>query len=302
MHAKTAKSHLTRMRTEVRTFLLPESTKAQQLERAISEQIDFYHKYGGKIFAIGRISGKPEQEELIPSLHFKSRIFCDVNGLYLLDSPIDISEFNHFLKISGLSAVTPVYGKTFEELKALIAERNDVPEYFLKSYSTPYPHSEVSWETWMKLGLEYRNSFTLEAQFRQCYVDYLLKKMGDQKTIYMECACHKGTNPVTFVDNVIRIGRKLLPVEVKLNIQLERDLAGQCEQYCALDELVLSQKPERRARKQDVVSNRVLIIDTYAVYMFYLEDKRIEVLFDLGELESGEDIRQLRRIVLDQIS
>lgn len=301
MHAKTAKSNLTRLRSEVRTYLLPESTKAQHLERAISEQLDFYKKFGGKIFAIGRISGKPEKDELNPLLHFKSRVFCDINGLCLLDSPIDISEFNHFIKISGLSAVTPVFGDSFDELKEMIAERNDVPEYFLNSYSTPYPHSRVTWENWIKLSLEYRNSFTLESQFRQCYVDYLLKKLGEQKTIYVECPCYKGTNAVTYVDNVIRIGRRLLPVEVKLNIKLENDLEGQCEQYCKLDKLILSKKQKRQARMQDLVDDRILIIDTYAVYMFYLKDRSIKVLFDLSDLKSEEDIRELRTIVIEHL-
>ena len=301
MHAKTAKTSLTRLRTEVRTHLSSGSAEAQQLERAISEQIDFYKMYGGKIFAIGRINGKPEKEEVNPLLHFKSRVFCDVNGLCLLDSPIDISEFNHFITISRLSAITPVFGDNFDELKEMIAEKNDVPAYFLNSYSTPYPSSRVNWENWMKLSLEYRNSFTLEIQFRQCYVDYLLKKLGDQKTISAECTCYKGTNPVTYVDNVIQIGRKLLPVEVKLNIKLENDLEGQCEQYCKLDKLILSKKQKRQARMQDLVDDRILIIDTYAVYMFYLKDRSIKVLFDLSDLKSEEDIRELRRIVLNNM-
>jgi hypothetical protein len=36
--------------------------------------------------------------------------------------------------------------------------------------------------------------------------------------------------------------------------------------------------------------------------MFYLEDKRIEVLFDLSDLVTEEDIRGLRRIVLEQLA
>lgn len=217
----------------------------------------------------------------------------------MLERPIDISEFNEFIKISRMSGITPVFGSAYDKLKQMISEMNKVPQYFEYSYSTPFPHMLVNRENWMKLGLEYRNSFTLEIQFRQCYVDYLLKEIGDQKTIYMECPCYKGSNPITYVDNIIRINNKLLPVEVKLNIKLESNLEGQCEQYCTLDKLILNAKADHQAKMEKVVNDRVLIIDTYAVYMFYLVNKQIEALFDLSRLQYKEDVLELRRIVID---
>lgn len=301
MHAKTAKSTLTRLRTEVRTLFEPASFEAKEYEQAIANQLAFYKIYGGKIYAVGRVDGKPERLSVDPLQHFKSNIFCDIDNLFLLDTPIDISEFNSYIEISRMSGITPVFGEKYDQLKSMISEKNIVPKYFIQSYSTPYPHAAVNGENWMKLGLEYRNAFTLEVQFRQCYVDYLLKALGDQKTIYMECACYKGSYPVTFVDNVIRINKKLLPVEVKLNIRLESNLEGQCEQYCMLDKLVLDKKTGREARIKDVISDRVLIIDTYAVYMFYLENKNIKFWYSLDDLKSEEDIRDLRKVVIEKL-
>ena len=298
MHAKYAKTYLTKLRSEVRFRYSPTSIEAIEFENAIAEQLAFHKQYGGKIYAVGRINGKPFVEDVDPLMHSKSRVYCDIDQLFLLDRPIDISEFNEFIKINRLSGVTPVFGSAYGRLKNMISEMNEVPSYFEYSYSTPFPHTLVNRENWMKLGLEYRNSFTLEIQFRQCYVDYLLKEMGDQKTIYMECHCYKGNNPVTYVDNVIKINKKLLPVEVKLNIKLESNLEGQCEKYCMLDKLVLNAKTGFQANMENVVNDRVLIIDTYAVYMFYLENKKIEVLYDLGGLRSKEDILELRRLVI----
>lgn len=299
MHAKYAKTSLTKLRTEVRSMYSPASMKAEELENAIAAQLAFHKQYGGKIYAIGRINGKPFVEDVDPLLHSKSRVFCDIDQLFLLERPIDISEFNEFIKISRMSGITPVFGSAYDKLKQMISEMNKVPQYFEYSYSTPFPHMLVNRENWMKLGLEYRNSFTLEIQFRQCYVDYLLKEIGDQKTIYMECPCYRGSDPITYVDNVIRINNKLLPVEVKLNIKLESNLEGQCEQYCTLDKLILNAKAGRQAKMEKVVNDRVLIIDTYAVYMFYLVNKQIEALFDLSRLQSKEDVLELRRIVID---
>ena len=300
MHAKTAKSNLTAIRTRLRKEYSPNSQMAGQCEAAIAQQLNFHKQLGGKIYAVGRINGRPKEEKIPSNMHFKSRVFCDIDKLFLLENPIDISEFNSFIKISRLSGITPVFGGVYERLKELIIQNNTVPDYFNYSFSTPFPHNQVNRYNWMQLGLEYRASFILESQFRQCYVDYLLSELGDQKTIYMECHCHKGTKPVTFVDNVIRIGKKLLPVEVKLNIMLENNLAGQCEQYCELDKLELDHDKNRIARMEDVIRDKVLVIDTYAVYMFHLSSRSIEFMYDLGNMKNKEDIKELRQLVLEK--
>ena len=297
MHAKTANSTLTRLRTEVRTLLNPNSTKAKKFEQAIADQLSFHKEYGGKIYAIGRVNGRPERDDLGPLHHSHSKLFCDIDNLFLLGTPIDISEFNSYIKINRLGGITPVYGKPYEKLKEAISRKNTVPEYFSNSFSTPFPHNLVNRDNWMQLGIEYRNAFTLEIQFRQCYVDYLLQELGDQKTIYMECSCYKGSNPVTFVDNVIRINRRFLPVEVKLNIKMEANLEDQCEQYCMLDRLILNKKSGREAKMHEVVSDKVLVIDTFGVYIFRLDGKSIEHLYDLDALKSRKEIQRLREIV-----
>ncbi len=302
MHAKTATPHLTKIRTEVRKTLDPDSAKAKDLEHAIGEQLEVHKKYGGKIFAIGRICGKPELvKDIDDTVYYGSRVFCDIDRLFLLEEPIDISEFNGFIKISALSAHTPVYGRNYEELKHIITDKNSVPDYFVYSYSTPFPHSKVNRENWMQLGQEYRNSFTLEIQFRQCYVNYLLSSIGDQKKIFMECDCYKEGNPITYVDNVIRINRKLLPVEVKLNKNLENNLEGQCRQYCNLRRLVLEKNPTRDASLNDVINDKVLVIDTYAVYLYDDNARKIKCIYDLSDLTSSDEIKKLRETILNRL-
>ena len=240
----------------------------------------------------------PEEYEVDPLLHSKSNVYCYIDDLFLLEKPVHISKFNSFITISRQSGITPIFGSDYERLKEIIASRNYVPEYFRYSYSTPFPHAKVNGENWMKLGLEYRCHFTLEIQFRQFYVNYLLKELGDQKTIYSECKCYKGTNPFTFVDNVIRIDKRLLPVEVKLNTKAAGNLERQCEQYCKLDNLVLSKDAKRDTDMRRVVDDKVLVIDTFAVYMFFLNDKNIRFLYDLDDLRSSGDVKKLRREVL----
>lgn len=78
---------------------------------------------------------------------------------------------------------------------------------------------------------------------------------------------------------------------------MEAHLEDQSEQYCMLDRLVLNKKSGREARSCDIVSDRVLVIDTFAIYMFKAGRKSIEFLYDLDALKSKKEIQRLREIV-----
>ena len=301
MHAKTARTHLTRIKTEIGETYPEGSSERAELLAAVDKQIDFHSKYGGKIYVVGRISGKPHKEDVPVGLHNKSNIFCDIDDLFYLERPIDLSEFNGFIKLNSMGAITPVFGTEYDRLKKMITDYNEVPDYFKYSFSTPFPHNTVNEENWIKLGLEYRYSFNLEIQFRSCYVNYLLRELGDRKTIYRECACVKGKNPASFVDNVIYINKRYLPVEIKLNIKAEADLPGQCEKYSMLDRLILDTKTKREARITDVIKDKVLVIDTFGIYMFDAHTKEVKGFYDLNELTSKEKVLELKNTIINKM-
>lgn len=73
------------------------------------------------------------------------------------------------------------------------------------------------------------------------------------------------------------------------------------EQYCQLDKMVLDRKCGRLARMEDVISDKVLVIDTLAVYMFHLDNRTKELIYDLGDMRTEEDIWTLRKIVLEKL-
>lgn len=58
---------MTKLRTQLRSGAYADPVKKSELENAIAEQLAFHKRYGGKIFAVGRVSGKPEsvKEDLI---------------------------------------------------------------------------------------------------------------------------------------------------------------------------------------------------------------------------------------------
>ena len=75
-----------------------------------------------------------------------------------------------------------------------------------------------------------------------------------------------------------------------------------CEQYCMLDKLILDKKTDREAKRHELIADKVLVIDTYGVYLFDLHHKRINLLYDLSDLKTISNVSELRRIVIGQMT
>lgn len=113
----------------------------------------------------------------------------------------------------------------------------------------------------------------------------------------MECPCIKQGRKPSFVDNVIVLDGKYLPVEVKLNINAEKDLVGQLRKYCALDALKLDNKG--RLAPLDKLFNRgVLTIDTNAVYWYSDLNQSIRQIWTLDSVSNKQDILDLREQII----
>ncbi|MBQ4101128.1 MAG: hypothetical protein IJC83_06255 [Oscillospiraceae bacterium] len=116
-HAKTAIQWIRKLETVTKSLdenLHNKKILTQWLNRARQ----LYSAYGGKIFAIGRIGSTPEYDDNDNSnLHWSGRIYAKVENLFVLEKPIDISEFNEFILISRQSAITPLPSSEYEKLK-----------------------------------------------------------------------------------------------------------------------------------------------------------------------------------------
>lgn len=301
MHSKTANARISAMKTEL---LLNKSSYSNDgfwtIMNALIRAKKIYEMYGGKIFAIGRINGTPIYNPAdTEQQHWKSKIYAPIDSIFLLEKPIDISEFNTEIMVSRQSSITPVFGEQFAFLKKLILKKNPiVEEYFMESVAEPVPLTRINDENWLNVVNKYRRSFFLEIQFRSFYVDRFLKYLGDTKTIFRECACLKSGVPTSYVDNVIKFGGIYLPVEVKLSVDAERDIIAQLGKYCNLDELVLTKEKTIHAGLYD---NNVLVIDTERLYMYNDQKKSLDVLVELDSIHTIEDIINLRQKVIQSI-
>ena len=244
--------------------------------------------YGGKIFAIGRVSSRPERENDENSYHWSGRVYADIKDLYLLETPIDISEFNSFILVSRQSAITPLPSKEFEELKSLIKDKNpNVPIWFLESKIGDNTLSKVNHNNFLEITSSYRKRFPLEINFRSYYVDYFLKTLSGNK-VYRECQCHTLKTPLARVDNVFEFAGKKILLEVKLNIVLEDNLISQLNQYIGADYICLSN--DSNANITDFEKEFMFVIDVYSVYRYDVKSQRLTKIFDLDEIKSKSDI------------
>ena len=301
-HAKTAIQWIRKLETKLKsekTFLPAE--KAQKLESALNRARRLYKKYGGKIFAVGRVSGRPvyDSQDDDEIYHWNSKFYAKIDEIFVLRQPIDISEFSDFLMVSRQSAITPVVGDDFEHLKALTAAKNEIPDYLADSKAIPLPLAKINAENWLEVTKAYRRAFPLEIQFRRFYVDYFLRVFGERKTFLSECECYRQGRRTGFADNAVKLRGKWCFVEVKLNIKTEAHLQDQLKKYCQVEAVLL--KEERTLQQEKIWQNTVLVIDTENMYLYHLQENRLTVIKSLDEVQGEGDIIRIREAVIPQL-
>ena len=240
-----------------------------------------------------------EEEEQERNIHFRTnrRIFAKVDEIFLLEKPIDISEFSDFIFVSRQSAITPVVGSDFDRLKKIICSKNEIPDYLKKSRAIPLPLQKINPENWLDVTQEYRRLFALEIQFRRFYVDYFLRVLGQQKTFYAECECYQQGRRTGFADNAIKIGGKWCFVEVKLNVHTEPHLHDQLKKYCHAEGVIL-QKGERTLPQEKVWQNTMLVIDTEDFYIYSVSSDQLTLLESLDKIKTESNIKALQKRIL----
>ena len=130
-------------------------------------------------------------------------------------------------------------------------------------------------------------------------MDRFLKVMGDTKIFYKECGCKKENKSKTFVDNVIKMNGKYLPVESKLSVSAEKDINSQLASYCNLKWLCLTAD---KVVTDNIYNDNVLVIDTDKVYIYYDKKGMLKEVFELDDIESNNDIVKLKEVIINLLT
>lgn len=292
-HAKTANNRISRLEKELHLHKDEyDEDEYWFMLNGLYRSKAIWREYGGKVFAVGRVSGKPERYERNDDsdYHWGSNIYAPIDGIFVLEKPIDYYELESHISLSRQGAITPVFGENYDFLKSLILKKNKhVRNYLIESVSQPIPLTKITKENWLSVTNPLRRSFFLEEQFRSYYVNYLLPLLGDKKQFFRECMCKKAGNKPTYVDNVIHFLGKYLPIEIKLNIKLEKDIISQLDQYMYVDEVKLLNE----IVKGSEVLPYVLTIDTDNIYLYDGNDNKI--IYSLDDLSDIDKVNEVKK-------
>lgn len=295
MHAKTALSTIKKLEKEYKNHKEGYPKKLKKIiENGIEHAFENYNKYGGKIFAIGKVCGLTiydDDNSKSEISHFKGNIYKPIDDIIILENPVDISEFNSFINISMRGGITGVFGENFIRLKELILSKNKTKRYFKDSISVVLQLKDINKDNWFSTSREDRMKFFLEEQFRPYYTNYLLEHLTDS-AVYRECICKVKSNHNYRIDNIITINNHKVLVEIKLNINNEKDLIGQMDKYCNCDVFIIEGK---KVPKFEIVTSSAVIIDTEAIYLFNNDKKNIEKIYDLNNLKTLDKIDNLKK-------
>ena len=306
MHSKTARSSLTALRTELTTKKSDfTASDYNRLLGWLDHALDIHAQYGGKIFAVGRVCGGPEYAEtdsLLESiLHWKSRNYSAIDNILILEHPLDISTFRDYIYISRGSATTPLFDKEFSHLRDDIGRENALPAYVMNAVARPIPLRTINKNNWIEVSNDYRRCFILEKQYRQFYVDYLLRDIGDQKRFFTECRCQRADINDSFMDYVISFNGKYLPVEVKLAVSAEPNIIGQVSKYVHNSTVYLADDGSRYITGRDFHDGKVLIIDTEKLYMYDDLTRTVAEIYELDSIIGNSDIAEVRKVIIENL-
>lgn len=297
MFSKTSIDTIHHLKKEFRKHFSMFSFDEQNLiTNSLIQGEELYKKYGGSIFAIGKVSGNLSKNNFASEedYHWKGRVYAPINDIFILKDPVHISEFNSFIMVSRQSSITPLFGLSFDKLKDIIISKNSEISYLVNAKACPLPLAQINSDNWYEVSNQYRRSFFLEYQFRAFFVDYLLPLISDTKKVYKECPCIKNQKPTTFVDNLISINERFLPVEVKLNISTEKDLESQCKQYCSLDKMYFQKVNGKEVPIEKLYRTNVLVIDTNGIYIY---SERNDLLRNLVDFDSYNCLEKKNELI-----
>lgn len=302
-HATIAKQDNKRLRRYIKNNINQFSNGNEKyLFKYLNYCDKLYDKYGGKIYAVGKVSGNVEYSKTdYEHPHFRSRIFAPITNIVELDYPLSAEKFKDFLPIARQTGITPVLGNDFMKLKLLLLKYNNI--FYLKEcVSASIPIKDVKKGNWLQSANENKRRYLYESQFRKYYVDYMLMSLSDDNNFLSEISCVKDGKVSGRADNCIKFNEKYLFVEVKLNVFAEDDIFAQLEEYCNVNNFKCG---NRKISSDSIYQNFVLLIDVNKIYFYNVEqNEELIQIEELDNIKSMVDVRKLKedmRRIIDDI-
>ena len=240
----------------------------------LEHAVEISDRYSGKILACSEIAW-PSEDCGFQDQHFKSTLFAPTKDMYRFRNPIDIKDFNEFVKISH-GTITPISNdEAFQGIKKLLFKENDLPPYLENAKIGDNGFININEKNWKEISCSTNTTFIHEEQIRSYLIDYFLNEIKDYRTpILEECKCYKdnNTNNPGTVDYFAKIDSKWVPVEAKINVLGERDIYKQLSQYININTFKPTKGRNRGKIFESTFTDYCLVIDQSGVYIFFEDD------------------------------
>lgn len=282
--------------------------KSRDLRQTLERAAQRARELGGTIFAVAEVSEQATYARLdTADRHFESRVFAPFERCYRFAQPLPASAFNDLVTISRQMTITLVEGAALDGLKERLAQTTNIPPFLAAARSGGASFRDVGPTTWQAIACDPATRFLHEAQLRAYFIDYLLDTIKDPRSSRLEeCETFRlGARKATGIaDYFIMIDGRWVPVEAKLSLGVEANLAGQLAQYLRADTI----KPRRGVRLGERIpvqpSAICLVIDQAGLYLtrdgVFVNCSSKQPLLTRPELGqcSGEDVRaKLRPLI-----
>ena len=263
--------------------------------------------FGGRIVSACRVAEAPSLAGLGPD--DAASVAIDENAV--LENPITLDGLRRFLHTETSTSLTPVTGGRFDSLRrALVEADNTLPPFLRDAQALPAFCADIDAATWLDVPAEQLGTLTLVDELRSCYLDFLLESISDGP-LYKSCRCIRGGSSKSgFVDYLVMLEGRYLPVLASLDVGAEADVAGRCAQYCGVKRAYLAED-KTAAKGDELYRHSVVIVDAKAAYIYDDRYERSEdepadtpeglhrflELADCG----GLDVEDVRSAFLDEI-
>lgn len=267
-HAGKADHYINQLRKSLTQASDPLPEEREDIETFLNHAKHQARTFGSCIFAVGRVCSEIYRDGHVEEdAHHRGQIFVDIDAVHLFENPIPSKIFNRAVQV-GQTTVTPVCGKSFEELKSIIQSHTSVPEFLALASASDRGFYNYTNQNWWSIACSSDTRFLHETQLRQYFADDFLKILKDPgSAILEECRTFCSGVPTGRADYMLRIDQNWYPVETKLNIHSERDLFSQLQKYQYLDSFVVT-KGRRKGESLDCASHPwVFVLDQHGFFI-----------------------------------
>ena len=277
-HTRRGQLNVSRLRRQVERGAPVSSGVAAALGRA-EEQAE---RFAGSIFACAEVSGRPSvASDPEGYQHFRSTIFAPLGKVHVFGVPVPSEDFSAAVTLSTGGTLTPVHGHALNALKAKLAEANELPAFLRQAVPGTVGFRNVTRHNWHRISTSASSVFLDESQLRAYLLDFLLGEVKDPRTaVYEECECLRAGSPTGIADYFVRVGASWVPVEAKLNVRAERDLAGQVRKYLRADAFRPRRGPARGRVVETGARGRWCLVADHAGVYAVCDGEFVDCSFD----------------------